>query len=87
MNDLLERAEKAIKAAENENLVSESKIIKELVSENKQMRAALDTITTMGKVCPDFELCTHDVCADSAGACLVAMNTLTDLGIRTPGSR
>lgn len=84
-NDLLERAEKAAKSALNENLMSESSIIKELADENLKMRQALIEITKMGKVCPEFETCRHAPCTDSAGAWLVAVNLLTDLGLRTPG--
>lgn len=81
-NDLLERAEKAAKAALNENLMSESSIIKELADENMKMRNALWEISWMGRVCPEFEICKHDYCKDSSGAYLVALNTLNDLGLR-----
>ncbi len=55
---------------------------KKLKAENKKMLEALKEIRNMGSVCSEFELCNHPPCADSAGACLTAINVLTELGIK-----
>jgi len=85
MNDLLDRAKKAARHADNELLKSEATIIRELAAENLTLRQALKDIAKMGQVCGEFEVCGHLPCRDSAGACLLAMNVLTELGVRTPG--
>lgn len=33
-------------------------------------------IRKLGRVCEDFEICNHNSCADSCGACLIAMEAL-----------
>lgn len=48
------------------------------------LREALECITRLGRVCPDFELCQHNLCADSAGAVLIALDALK--AIPTPAS-
>ena len=42
---------------------------------------ALQEISKMGAVCPDYDTCTHKVCSDSCGACLTAINAIHVLGI------
>ena len=37
---------------------------------------ALKEISTMGRVCEGFELCTHVACADSCGSTLIALEAL-----------
>lgn len=48
----------------------------ELEAENEHLRAALDEITKLGRVCKGFELCQHESCGDSAGAVLIALEAL-----------
>jgi hypothetical protein len=43
---------------------------------NTTMREALSKIRKLGRVCPEFETCTHPVCADSAAAVLIASEAL-----------
>jgi len=47
-----------------------------LLAENRRFRGALDKIATLGRVCPDFEICTHPPCQDSCGAVLIALEAL-----------
>ena len=39
---------------------------------------ALKEISTMGRVCEGFELCTHVACADSCGSTLIALEALKE---------
>ena len=40
---------------------------------------ALKEISTMGRVCEGFELCTHVACADSCGSTLIALEALKEV--------
>lgn len=42
----------------------------------KTAHDAFEAIRTMGRVCPEFELCDHVACADSCGAYLKATEAL-----------
>ena len=55
----------------------ESKPIDDLRYENVKLRAALEKITKLGRVCQDFDQCKHKACEDSCGACLIALSALT----------
>jgi hypothetical protein len=43
----------------------------------ESLKKALIKISKMGAVCQHFELCTHEACRDSSGACLTAMDALS----------
>lgn len=57
-------------------------VMDRLIAEHKAMKKALIEIANMGSTCEDFGLCKHPACNDSAGALLMAINTLTELGMR-----
>jgi hypothetical protein len=47
-----------------------------LIKRLKAYREALTRISNMGRVCPEFEICSHPACSDSCGAVLVALEAL-----------
>lgn len=49
-----------------------------LVRRQRRFELALQRITKMGRVCPEFELCSHPWCSDSCGAVLTALAALDD---------
>jgi hypothetical protein len=52
-------------------------------AEIERLRAALLSISEMGRVCPEFEVCTHPWCSDSCGAVLVALEALNPIAAST----
>ena len=55
--------------------------------ERTELRAKLvravegfEKIAKLGRVCPEFDICAHDSCADSCSATLTALDVLRDLG-------
>jgi acylphosphatase len=62
--------EEALRRAHDEHPVFK------LRAENVRLRAALEKITTLGRVCSDFETCRHSSCQDSCGATLIALEAL-----------
>ncbi len=54
--------------------------INRLETERAELVKALTTISKMGRVCEEFEICQHPACADSAGAVLLALDVLARLG-------
>lgn len=59
----------------------DKKYIERLKWENGVLKAALRKIKSeMGRVCPEFEICTHVPCADSFGAWAEADRALREVG-------
>jgi hypothetical protein len=57
-------------------------VMDRLIAEHKAMKKALIAIANLGTTCDDYGLCKHPACEASVGACLTAINTLTELGMR-----
>ncbi|MBX3215228.1 MAG: hypothetical protein KF850_24545 [Labilithrix sp.] len=70
--------EEALRRARDEHPVLK------LRAENDRLRAAFEKITTLGRVCPDFETCRHSSCQDSCGAVLIALEALGAPAKRAP---
>lgn len=51
----------------------------ELENRLRSAECALQRITKLGRVCANFEHCTHESCADSCGACLEALQYFDDI--------
>jgi hypothetical protein len=51
-------------------------LLGQLAARADKYEKALRAITKLGRVCPEFDLCAHQACADSCGAVLLALEAL-----------